>query len=94
MKREATRIEPVYRVLPRPQGWWAVEREGAGRAIRRFASRDDAIAYARTIARRMGASVVAPPEGYGALRGAFVVRDGIDLTKPIYEQVARLRRQG
>jgi hypothetical protein len=26
------------------------------------------------------------PKGYGALRGKFVVRRGIDLTKPIYEQ--------
>jgi hypothetical protein len=28
--------------------------------------------------------------GYGALRGQFEVRPGIDLTKPIYEQVLRL----
>lgn len=32
------------------------------------------------------------PKGYGALKGQFVVRKGIDLTKPIAEQVARLER--
>lgn len=32
------------------------------------------------------------PKGYGALKGQYVVRDGIDLTKPIAEQVARLER--
>jgi hypothetical protein len=34
------------------------------------------------------------PKGYGALKGQYVVRDGIDLTKPIAEQVARLNSQG
>jgi hypothetical protein len=33
------------------------------------------------------------PEGYGALRGQFVVRPGLDLTKPIYEQVLELDRK-
>lgn len=31
--------------------------------------------------------------GYGALKGQFVVREGIDLTKPIAEQVAELERR-
>lgn len=31
-------------------------------------------------------------KGYGALKGQFMVREGIDLTKPIAEQVARLER--
>ena len=31
--------------------------------------------------------------GYGALRGQFEIRPGIDLTKPIYEQVLRLDAQ-
>jgi hypothetical protein len=30
------------------------------------------------------------PEGYGALGGQFVVRPGLDLTKPILEQVLEL----
>jgi hypothetical protein len=29
-------------------------------------------------------------QGYGASKGEYVVRKGIDLTKPIYEQVLRL----
>ncbi len=33
------------------------------------------------------------PKGYGALRGQLVVRPGIDLTKPIYEQWLKLRRK-
>jgi len=27
------------------------------------------------------------PAGYGALKGKYVVREGIDVTKPIFEQV-------
>jgi hypothetical protein len=33
------------------------------------------------------------PAGYGALRGQFVVRPGLDLTKPIYEQVLELDKK-
>jgi hypothetical protein len=33
------------------------------------------------------------PEGYGALRGQFVVRPGLDLTKPILEQVLELDKK-
>jgi hypothetical protein len=33
------------------------------------------------------------PEGYGALRGRFVVRPGLDLTKPILEQVLELDKK-
>jgi hypothetical protein len=31
-----------------------------------------------------------PLYGYGALKGQFEIRPGIDLTKPIYEQVLKL----
>ena len=33
------------------------------------------------------------PKGYGALRGQFVVRPGLDLTEPIYEQVLKLDKK-
>lgn len=33
------------------------------------------------------------PKGYGALRGQFVVRPGLDLTKPILEQVLELDKK-
>jgi hypothetical protein len=33
------------------------------------------------------------PEGYGALQGQFVIRPGLDLTKPIYEQVLGLDKK-
>jgi hypothetical protein len=29
------------------------------------------------------------PAGYGALKGQYVVRKGVDVTKPIFEQVRR-----
>ena len=28
------------------------------------------------------------PGGYGALKGQYVVREGVDVTKPIYQQVS------
>jgi Uncharacterized protein conserved in bacteria (DUF2188) len=31
----------------------------------------------------------APPKGYGSLGGKFTVRQGVDITKPIYEQTTR-----
>ncbi len=37
---------------------------------------------------------VLPLKGYGALKGQYAVRRGIDLTKPISEQAARLERAG
>jgi hypothetical protein len=30
------------------------------------------------------------PAGYGALKGQYVVRKGVDVTKPIFEQVRRV----
>jgi hypothetical protein len=33
------------------------------------------------------------PKGYGALQGQFTVRPGLDLTKPIYEQVLVLDKK-
>ena len=33
------------------------------------------------------------PKGYGSLRGQLHIRRGIDLTKPIYEQVLKLDRK-
>ena len=32
------------------------------------------------------------PAGYGALKDQYVVRDGVDITKPIFEQVRRASR--
>jgi len=33
------------------------------------------------------------PKGYGTLRGQFVVRPGLDLTKPILEQILKLDKK-
>jgi hypothetical protein len=33
------------------------------------------------------------PAGYGALKGQYVVRKGVDVTKPIFEQVRRASRR-
>lgn len=43
-----------------------------------------------TTARRSPNKPAAMPKGYGALRGALVIRHEVDLTKPIYEQYLRL----
>jgi len=32
-------------------------------------------------------------KGYGALRGQFVIREGLDVTKPIFEQVLKLEKK-
>jgi uncharacterized protein DUF2188 len=94
-----------YHVLPMPGGGWAVKRAGTERANGHFKRKVDATAYARTLARRFGTELVvhgkdgriqtttARPLGYGSLRGQFAVRRGIDLTKPIYEQVLKLDAQ-
>lgn len=39
----------AYHVVSNPSGGWAVRKEGAGRASKRFASKEDAIRYARSI---------------------------------------------
>lgn len=33
------------------------------------------------------------PAGYGALKGQYLIRKGVDVTKPIYEQVGRRSRK-
>jgi hypothetical protein len=33
------------------------------------------------------------PKGYGSLRGEFVIRPGLDVTKPIFEQVLKLDKK-
>ena len=43
--------------------------------------------------RKTAAKRARHPEGYGALRGQFVVRPGLDLTKPILEQVTKLDKK-
>jgi hypothetical protein len=47
----------------------------------------------RTAVRKSAAKPAVLPKGYGAQRGQIVVRPGIDLTKPIYEQWLRLDRK-
>jgi hypothetical protein len=46
-----------------------------------------------TTVRKTVAKRARHPEGYGALRGQFVVRPGLDLTKPILEQVLELDKK-
>ena len=57
-------------------------------------------AMARTKASKAAAAVrksarkpAVLPKGYGSLRGQILIRRGIDLTKPIYEQYLRLERK-
>jgi hypothetical protein len=46
-----------------------------------------------TAVRKSAAKPPVLPKGYGALRGQIVIRPGIDLTKPIYEQWLELDRK-
>jgi hypothetical protein len=43
--------------------------------------------------RKTAAKPARYPKGYGALQGQFTVRPGLDLTKPIYEQVLDLDKK-
>jgi hypothetical protein len=43
--------------------------------------------------RQSGVKPPLVPKGYGALKGQFEIRPGIDLTKPIYEQVLKLEQR-
>jgi hypothetical protein len=46
-----------------------------------------------TAVRKTAAKPARYPKGYGALRGQFTVRPGLDLTKPIYEQALDLDKK-
>jgi hypothetical protein len=43
--------------------------------------------------RKSAAKPARYPEGYGTLRGQFVIRPGLDVTKPIFEQVLKLEKK-
>jgi hypothetical protein len=43
--------------------------------------------------RKTAAKPTRYPKGYGTLQGQFTVRPGLDLTKPIYEQVLALDKK-
>jgi hypothetical protein len=42
-------LNRAYHVVSNPDGGWAVRREGAERASKRFQSKEDAVRYARSI---------------------------------------------
>jgi hypothetical protein len=90
-----------YHVLRDADGQWLVKRAGANNAIKQFARQSDAINAARNVARHSGGELVVHgrdgrikaadtyPKGYGSLKGEYVVRKGIDLTKPLYKQTVK-----
>ena len=94
-----------YHIRPASSGGWEVRRAGADRASGHFDRKAAAIAHARDLAKRFGTYLViygkdgrvqettVRPLGYGSLRGKYVFRKGIDLTKPIYEQVVKLEKK-
>jgi hypothetical protein len=51
------------------------------------------VGYRKNRARKPPQKSAALPKSYGSLRGQFVVRDDIDLTKPIYEQALKASRK-
>ena len=94
-----------YHIRPAPNGGWEVKRAGADRASGHFDRKALAVAHARDLAERLGSGLViyskdgriqettVRPLGYGSLRGKYAFRKGIDLTKPIYEQVLKLEKK-
>jgi hypothetical protein len=94
-----------YHIVPVPTGGWEVKRAGAERSSRHFSRKEDAVEHARKIVRRSGGDLVVhgrngriqdttvQPLGYGSLRGKYVVRKGLDLTKPIHEQIVKLNKK-
>jgi hypothetical protein len=47
----------IQHVVPNSSGGWAVLRSGASRASRIFKQRDDALTYARRLARKQGSAL-------------------------------------
>ena len=71
---------------------WQHDRVFAGAHLRyiAFMAKSTSKSKRGAPARKASPKHVRYPEGYGALQGQFVVRPGLDLTKPIYEQVLEL----
>jgi hypothetical protein len=94
-----------YHVAPSRNGGWEVKRGGAERASGHFVRKVDAVKHARDLAEESGSDLIvhgkdgrirestARPLGYGSLKGQFVVRKGIDITKPIYEQALKIKKK-
>ena len=87
-----------YYVVPSPEGGWAIK-EDAGPVTTVFKTKVEAVRHARQLAREDKADIVVQgrdgriqsttikPLGFGSLRGQYRARKGVDLTKPIYDQV-------
>jgi hypothetical protein len=94
-----------FHVVP-SDGGWEVRPSGAKREGEHFDRKTEALKRARDLALHSGGELVvhgrdgrirettAYPSGYGSLKGKFVVRTGIDVTKPIYEQAAKIDKRG
>jgi hypothetical protein len=89
-----------YHVIPSDSGGWEVRREDARRSTRHFTRKTEAVEYGRQLATRAGSELVEhaksgkirgidTPQGYGSLKGEFMTRRGIDLTKPIHLQAQK-----
>jgi hypothetical protein len=94
-----------FHVVPSSSGGWDIKPAGARRASEHFGRKAEAMKRARDLAVRVGGELVihgkdgrisettAYPTGYGSLRGKFVVRKGIDVTKPISEQALKINKK-
>lgn len=89
-----------YYVVPSPGGGWVV-RQADRKKGGVFQKKSDAIEEARKVARRAGWEVVIHnkdgrivqadtyPKGYGSQKNKFEIREGLDLTKPLFEQTTK-----
>lgn len=87
-----------YHVVPETGGW-AIKRDSQSGRFMSFTTKGEAEKVARQRAQSEDADVVIHgqdgrvrettirPKGFGSHRGEFVPKEGIDLTRPIAEQV-------
>ena len=87
-----------YHVVPDSDGRWALKRAGRSTSDETFHRKADAVDAARKVARKSGGELVIHgrdgrireadtyPKGYGSLKGEYVLRKGIDFTRPLYQQ--------
>jgi hypothetical protein len=90
-----------YHVVPSAKGRWTVKRSDASRPTESFDRKTDAVEAARKFAHRVGGQLVIHgrdgrimesdtyPQGFGSLKNKYVLRKGIDFTKPLYEQTKK-----
>ena len=45
-------------IMPHPDGGWQVKAEGSTKATKRFKTKEEAVAYAKTVSKNQGTTIV------------------------------------